>query len=75
MDGGKKVWAPHPTEGFKQGRIVDLGADAISVEPFDSPGQVRLEYIYKVIVTYRIYPPTLHLYVVPPKIIVTATLY
>ena len=41
MDGGKKVWAPHATDGFKQGRIVDLGADAITVEPFDSPGQVR----------------------------------
>ena len=40
MDDGKKVWVPHPMEGFKLGRIVDIGADSISVEPFDSPGQV-----------------------------------
>ncbi|KAK7108574.1 unconventional myosin-VI-like isoform X2 [Littorina saxatilis] len=38
MDGGKKVWVPHPTDGFKLGRIVDIGADSISVEPFDAPG-------------------------------------
>ena len=40
MDGGKKVWVPHPTDGFKLGRIVDIGADSITVEPFNSPGQV-----------------------------------
>ena len=40
MDGGKKVWVPHAADGFKLGRIVDIGAEAISVEPFDSPGQV-----------------------------------
>jgi len=39
MDGGKKVWVPHAADGFKLGRIVDIGADAISIEPFDSPGQ------------------------------------
>ncbi|KAL8606769.1 Unconventional myosin-VI [Nucella lapillus] len=38
MDGGKKVWVPHPTEGFKLGRIVDIGSDSITVEPFDAPG-------------------------------------
>ena len=32
MDGGKKVWVPHPTEGFKQGYIVDIGADQITVD-------------------------------------------
>ena len=46
MDGGKKVWVPHPTEGFKLGRIVDIGADSITVEPFDSVGQVRNLYCH-----------------------------
>lgn len=40
MDDGKKVWVPHPTEGYKLGRIVDIGADGITVEPFQTPGQV-----------------------------------
>ncbi|KAK3696816.1 hypothetical protein RRG08_016866 [Elysia crispata] len=38
MDGGKRVWVPHPTDGFKLGRIVDIGSDTISIEPFDAPG-------------------------------------
>ncbi|XP_025097283.1 unconventional myosin-VI-like isoform X2 [Pomacea canaliculata] len=38
MDGGKKVWVPHSTDGFKLGRIVDIGSDVIAVEPFDAPG-------------------------------------
>ncbi|XP_012941999.2 unconventional myosin-VI [Aplysia californica] len=38
MDGGKRVWVPHPIEGFKLGRIVDIGSDSISIEPFDAPG-------------------------------------
>lgn len=40
MDGGKKVWVSHPIEGFKLGRIVDIAADSITVEPFDAPGSV-----------------------------------
>ena len=51
MDGGKKVWVPHPIEGFKLGRIVDIGSDTITVEPFDAPGTVSqiftvMYYIY-----------------------------
>ncbi len=46
MDGGKKVWVPHPTEGFKLGRIVDIGSDSISIEPFDAPGTVSVFTIY-----------------------------
>ena len=42
MDGGKKVWVPHPTEGFKLGRIVDIGSDSIAIEPFDAPGTVSI---------------------------------
>jgi len=38
MDGGKRVWVPHAIEGFKLGRIVDIGSDTISIEPFDAPG-------------------------------------
>ncbi|XP_065926701.1 unconventional myosin-VI isoform X5 [Magallana gigas] len=38
MDGGKKVWVPHATDGFKLGRIVDIGSDSIAIEPFDAPG-------------------------------------
>lgn len=45
MDGGKRVWVPHDLDGFKMGRIVDIGADAISVEPFDSPGQVSTKFL------------------------------
>ena len=42
MDGGKKVWVPHPTEGFKPGRIVDIGSDDVTIEPFDAPGTVSV---------------------------------
>lgn len=42
MDGGKKVWVPHPVDGFKMGRIVDIGGDTISVELFETPGQVNV---------------------------------
>lgn len=44
MDGGKKVWVPHPVDGFKMGRIVDIGGDTISVELFETPGQVTFVY-------------------------------
>ena len=43
MDGGKKVWVPHHTDGFKLGRIVDIGSDSITVEPFDAPGTVSFD--------------------------------
>lgn len=36
MDDGKKVWVPHPTDGFTLGRIIDIGTDTITVEPFKS---------------------------------------
>ncbi|XP_064629701.1 unconventional myosin-VI-like isoform X2 [Lineus longissimus] len=39
MDGGRKVWAPHPIDGYKLGQIVDIGPDGVTVEPFDSPRQ------------------------------------
>ena len=45
MDGDKKVWVPHPTDGFTLGRIVDIGADTITVEPFNAHGQVSCLYL------------------------------
>ena len=42
MDSGKKVWVPHPTEGYKLGRIVDIGSDTLTIEPFDAPGTVSI---------------------------------
>lgn len=41
LDSGKIVWAPHLTEGYQLGRIVDLGTDTITVEPLDTPGKVN----------------------------------
>ena len=46
MDGGKKVWVPHPVEGFKLGRIVDIGSEFITIEPFDAPGTVSSYTVY-----------------------------
>uniref|UniRef100_A0A4W6FCC7 Unconventional myosin-VI n=1 Tax=Lates calcarifer TaxID=8187 RepID=A0A4W6FCC7_LATCA len=35
MEDGKPVWAPHPTDGFQLGMIVDIGADALTIEPLN----------------------------------------
>ncbi len=40
MDGGQRVWAPHLTDGYQLGLIVDVGADSLSVEPLGKPGTV-----------------------------------
>ncbi|XP_078736097.1 unconventional myosin-VI-like [Lampetra fluviatilis] len=32
MNEGRPVWAPDPVEGFRLGRIVDVGADTLTVE-------------------------------------------
>ena len=56
MDGGKKVWVPDAQMGFKLGRIVDIGTDQISVEPFDAPGRVRIKkkflFKLKIVLTF-----------------------
>jgi myosin-6 len=31
----QKVWVADPTEGFVLGKIVDLGSDEVTVQPFD----------------------------------------
>ncbi|XP_046728566.1 myosin VIa isoform X3 [Silurus meridionalis] len=33
MEDGKPVWAPHPSDGFQLGTIVDIGADSLTIEP------------------------------------------
>ena len=43
MDGeGKKLWVADTDKGFRLGRLVDIGADTMTVEPFDSPGKVNM---------------------------------
>ena len=42
MDGGQKVWAPHPVEGYQLGTIVDVGADTLTVQPLQASEQVSI---------------------------------
>ncbi|KAM6973422.1 unconventional myosin-VI-like [Aplochiton taeniatus] len=42
MDEGKPVWAPHPTDGFQLGMIVDLGADTLTIDPLNHRGKTFL---------------------------------
>ncbi|NWI36225.1 MYO6 protein, partial [Picathartes gymnocephalus] len=39
MEDGKPVWAPHPTDGFQMGMIVDIGPDSLTVEPLNQNGK------------------------------------
>ncbi len=41
MDDGKPVWAPHPADGFQLGRIIDISADSLTIEPLNQKGKVR----------------------------------
>ena len=43
MEDGKPVWAPHPTDGFQLGSIVDIGADSLTIEPLKGKGKVSVE--------------------------------
>lgn len=40
MEDGKPVWAPHPTEGFQLGMMVDIGTDTLTIEPLNQRGKV-----------------------------------
>ena len=40
MEDGKPVWAPHPTDGFQMGNIVDIGPDSLTIEPLGQKGKV-----------------------------------
>ncbi|XP_062266934.1 myosin VIa isoform X2 [Platichthys flesus] len=48
MEDGKPVWAPHPTDGFQLGTIVDIGADSLSIEPLNGKGKTFLAQISQV---------------------------
>ncbi|XP_029349204.1 myosin VIb isoform X1 [Echeneis naucrates] len=48
MEDGKPVWAPHPTDGFQLGIIVDIGADTLTIEPLNQKGKTFLAPISQV---------------------------
>ncbi|XP_075779912.1 unconventional myosin-VI isoform X6 [Pelodiscus sinensis] len=48
MEDGKPVWAPHPTDGFQMGKIVDIGPDSLSIEPLNQKGKTFLAIINQV---------------------------
>ncbi|XP_053237284.1 unconventional myosin-VI isoform X2 [Podarcis raffonei] len=39
MEDGKPVWAPHATDGFQMGLIVDIGPDTLTIEPLNQKGK------------------------------------
>ena len=43
IDGHKKYWVPDAEHGFKLGRLVDIAIDWLTIEPFDTPGKVKLK--------------------------------
>ncbi|XP_030054918.1 unconventional myosin-VI isoform X2 [Microcaecilia unicolor] len=48
MNEGKPVWAPHPTDGFQLGIIVDIGPDALTIEPLNQKGKTFFAAINQV---------------------------
>ncbi|XP_074847091.1 unconventional myosin-VI [Carettochelys insculpta] len=48
MEDGKPVWAPHPTDGFQMGKIVDIGPDSLTIEPLNQKGKSFLAFINQV---------------------------
>ncbi|XP_075244951.1 unconventional myosin-VI-like isoform X2 [Convolutriloba macropyga] len=44
MDGGKKVWAPHATDGFILGTIADISETDITVEPLNKEKAIKTSY-------------------------------
>jgi len=42
MDDGKKVWVTHALDGYKLGRIIDIGADGVTVELLERPAGQKL---------------------------------
>ena len=46
MEGeGKKLWVADPDHGFRLGKLVDIGAETLTIEPFDSPGRVIITFL------------------------------
>ncbi|XP_026550914.1 unconventional myosin-VI isoform X2 [Pseudonaja textilis] len=48
MEDGKPVWAPHPTDGFQMGNIVDIGPDGLTIEPVNKKGKTIFAAINQV---------------------------
>uniref|UniRef100_A0A8C3X9R3 Unconventional myosin-VI n=1 Tax=Catagonus wagneri TaxID=51154 RepID=A0A8C3X9R3_9CETA len=48
MEDGKPVWAPHPTDGFQLGSIMDIGPDSLTIEPLHQKGKTFLALINQV---------------------------
>ncbi|XP_039770672.1 unconventional myosin-VI isoform X1 [Ornithorhynchus anatinus] len=48
MEDGKPVWAPHPTDGFQMGNIVDIGPDNLTIESLNQKGKTFLALINQV---------------------------
>lgn len=48
MEDGKPVWAPHPTDGFQMGNIVDIGPNSLTIEPLNQKGKTFLALINQV---------------------------
>ncbi|XP_058032093.1 unconventional myosin-VI isoform X2 [Ahaetulla prasina] len=48
MEDGKPVWAPHPTDGFQMGSIVDIGPDGLTIEPVNQKGKTIFAAISQV---------------------------
>lgn len=48
MEDGKPVWAPHPTDGFQLGMIVDIGSDTLTIDPLNQRGKTFLAPINQV---------------------------
>ncbi|KAL7987945.1 hypothetical protein Chor_006864 [Crotalus horridus] len=48
MEDGKPVWAPHPTDGFQMGSIVDIGPDSLTIEPVNQKGKTFFAAINQV---------------------------
>ena len=42
MDGGQRVWAPHPEEGYQLGLIVDVSTDTLTVDPLQGGKVVHI---------------------------------
>lgn len=42
------MWAPHPTDGFQLGNIVDIGPDSLTIEPLHQKGKMFLAAINQV---------------------------
>lgn len=50
MEGeGKKLWVADPDHGFRLGKLVDIGAETLTIEPFDSPGRVKNDILYNLL--------------------------